>query len=165
LGEQVRTWILDGDHGQLSAEVETLLMFAARAQHLSDVIRPALAAGRWVVCDRFSDATVAYQGGGRGARPSLLNSLRREIQQGLEPNLTLLLDAPLDVGVQRIATRQLDHFEREQRPFFERVRQAYLELAAEESSRIKLVDAARPLPVVQRQISALLEDLLAEARS
>ena len=88
----------NGDHGSLSPEIEALLMFAARARHLDEVIRPALAAGRWVVCDRFTDATFAYQGGGRGASRALLEALETEIQKGLEPDLTLLLDAPLDVG-------------------------------------------------------------------
>jgi dTMP kinase len=154
LGERVREWILNGDHGKLSAEIETLLMFAARARHLDEVIRPALAAGRWVVCDRFTDATVAYQGGGRGASRALLDALQAEIQKGLEPDLTLLLDAPLEVGAGRIGDRKPDHFEREQRPFFERVRAAYLALAAQHPERIKIVDAALPLPQVQSQIEA-----------
>ncbi|MEO8465246.1 MAG: dTMP kinase [Gammaproteobacteria bacterium] len=161
LGERIRSWILEGDHGRLSAEVEALLMFAARAQHLEQVIRPALAAGRWVVCDRFTDATFAYQGGGRGANPALLRNLRAEIQQGLEPDLTLLLDAPLDVGSGRIAERVPDHFEREQRPFFERVRNAYLQLAAENSARIKIVNASQPLSAVQTQIAVQLDALAA----
>jgi dTMP kinase len=152
LGERVREWILNGDHGKLSPEIEALLMFAARARHLDEVIRPALAAGRWVVCDRFTDATVAYQGGGRGASRSLLDALRAEIQKGLEPDLTLLLDAPLEVGASRINDRTPDHFEREQRPFFERVRAAYLSLAEQYPERIKVIDAAVPLPRVQRQI-------------
>jgi dTMP kinase len=153
-GEQVREWILNGEHGRLSAEIEVLLMFAARARHLEEVIRPALATGRWVICDRFTDASFAYQGGGRGASRTLLESLRHEIQRGLEPDLTLLLDAPLDVGASRIGNRKLDHFEREQRPFFERVRAAYLALAAEQPGRIKIIDAAQPLERVQRDIAA-----------
>jgi dTMP kinase len=152
LGERVRDWILNGDHGTLSPETEALLMFAARARHLDEIIRPALAAGRWVVCDRFTDATIAYQGGGRGASRSLLDALKAEIQKGLEPDLTLLLDAPLDVGASRIGDREPDHFEREQRPFFERVRAAYLLLAEQHPERIKVIDAALPLPRVQRQI-------------
>jgi dTMP kinase len=152
LGERVRDWILNGDHGTLSPETEALLMFAARARHLDEIIRPALAAGRWVVCDRFTDATIAYQGGGRGASRSLLDALRAEIQKGLEPDLTLLLDAPLDVGASRISDRKPDHFEREQRPFFERVRAAYLSLAEQHPERIKVIDAAVPLPRVQLQI-------------
>ena len=159
-GERVREWILNGDHGQLSAEIEALLMFAARARHLEEVIRPALAAGRWVVCDRFTDATFAYQGGGRGASHTLLDALRQEIHQGLEPDLTLLLDAPLDVGTNRISSRTPDHFEREQRPFFERVRAAYLTLAAKQSTRIKIIDAARSLDRVQQQIEAEVQALV-----
>ena len=160
LGERVREWILNGDHGKLSAEIEALLMFAARARHLDEVIRPALAAGRWVVCDRFTDATIAYQGGGRGASRGLLDALRAEIQKGLEPDLTLLLDAPLEVGASRIGDRKPDHFEREQRPFFERVRAAYLALAAQYPERIKIVDAAMPLPQVQSQIETQVAALV-----
>lgn len=159
-GEQVREWILNGNHGRLSAEIEVLLMFAARARHLEEVIRPALAAGRWVICDRFTDASYAYQGGGRGANRTLIDALENEIQQGLEPDLTLLLDAPLDVGASRISNRTLDHFEREQRPFFERVRAAYLELAAEQPARIKTIDAAQPLERVQHDIAAQVASLI-----
>ena len=152
LGERIREWVLHGGHDGLSAEVEVLLMFAARARHLDAVIGPALAAGRCVVCDRFTDATFAYQGAGRGTSRALLETLRTHVQKGLEPDLTLLLDAPLDVGASRIGSREPDHFEREQRPFFERVRAGYLTLAAENPQRIKIVDAALPLPQVQRQI-------------
>jgi dTMP kinase len=164
-GELVRSWILTGDHDKLSADVETLLMFAARAQHLDDVIRPALAAGKCVVCDRFTDATFAYQGGGRGVSPTLLDSLRAEIQRGLEPDLTLLLDAPLEVGESRIAARIPDHFEREQRSFFERVHDAYSALAGRFPERIKTIDAAQPLATVQAQIAAALGALIAKVRS
>lgn len=153
LGERIREWILTGEHGKLSAEVETLLMFAARARHLDEVIRPALERGRWIVCDRFTDATFAYQGGGRGVSRTLLDALKNEIEKGTEPDLTLLLDAPLDVGASRISSRTLDHFEREQRPFFERVRAAYLQLAERNPSRIKIIDASAPLADVQRQIA------------
>jgi dTMP kinase len=154
---------LNGDHGTLSAEIEALLMFAARARHLDEVIRPALAARRWVVCDRFTDATIAYQGGGRGASRTLLDALKKEIQKGLEPDLTLLLDAPLDVGASRIGDRKPDHFEREQRPFFERVRAAYLALAEQYPERIKIIDASLPLAqvqlAIQEQVAALVERL------
>jgi len=159
-GERVREWILEGDHGQLSAEIEALLMFAARARHLEQVIGPALAAGRWVVCDRFTDATFAYQGGGRGASKTLLESLQAEVQRGLGPDLTLLLDAPLDVGRSRISSRKPDHFEREQRPFFERVRGTYLALAREQPQRIKIIDAAQPLENVQQQIGTHVRALI-----
>jgi dTMP kinase len=160
LGERVREWILHGSHGSLSPEVEALLMFAARARHLDEVIRPALAAGHCVVCDRFTDATFAYQGGGRGASRALLEALRIQVQKGLEPDLTLLLDAPLDVGAARIGSRAHDHFEREQRPFFERVRAEYLSLAAQHPERVKLIDAAAPLADVQRQIEAQVTALV-----
>jgi dTMP kinase len=165
LGERVREWILHGDHGGLSPEIEALLMFAARARHLDEVIRPALTAGRWVVCDRFTDATFAYQGGGRGASRALLEGLETQIQKGLEPDLTLLLDAPLDIGTSRIGARTPDHFEREQRPFFERVRATYLSLAAQHPERIKIVDAAQPLPQVQRQIEIEVRALVSRLGS
>jgi dTMP kinase len=165
LGEKVRHWILDGDHGELSAEVETLLMFAARAHHLSRVIEPALAAGRWVLCDRFTDATFAYQGGGRGGDLRLLEALESGVQRGLTPDLTLLLDAPLETGRARIQARTPDHFERERAPFFERVRAAYLARAAHDPARIKIVNAALPLADVQTQIEAELAKLVTEQRS
>ena len=114
LGEQVRHWILDGDHGRLGAEVEALLMFAARADHLDRLIRPELESGAWIVCDRFTDATLAYQGGGRGADMDFLRAISAGVQRGLVPDLTLLLDAPIAVGMSRIANRRHDHFEREE---------------------------------------------------
>lgn len=164
LGERVREWILHGSHGSLSPEVESLLMFAARARHLDEVIRPALAAGHCVICDRFTDATFAYQGGGRGASRALLDALRAEVQRGLEPDLTLLLDAPLEVGATRMGSRSKDHFEREQRPFFERVRAEYLALAAQHPARVKVIDAALPLPQVQSQIEAEVKALVERRR-
>jgi len=160
LGETIRRWILEGDHGALSAEVEALLMFAARAEHLDEVIRPALAAGRWVVCDRFSDATFAYQGGGRGADTRLLEALETGVQRGLTPDLTLLLDAPPDVGRQRIAARVPDHFERERAPFFERVRRSYLDRAQRDPQRVKIIDAAAALERVQRDMIRELDRLI-----
>ncbi|HVS24744.1 MAG TPA: dTMP kinase [Gammaproteobacteria bacterium] len=160
LGETIRRWVLDGDHGALSAEVEVLLMFAARAQHLDAVIRPALAARKWVVCDRFTDATFAYQGGGRGADARLLEALETGVQRGLEPDLTLLLDARPEVGRRRIAARAPDHFERERAPFFERVRSAYLDRARRDPKRVKVIDAGAALDSVQRDIIGALDELL-----
>ncbi len=157
LGERIREWILQGDHATLSAETETLLMFASRAYHLDEVIRPALMAGKWVVCDRFSDATAAYQGGGHGASPSWIASLRGAVHGNLEPDLTLLLDAPVEVGMDRIRGRDPDHFEREDKGFFARVRETYLHLAKTSPDRIILVDATRILPEVRRQIVAHVE--------
>ena len=156
LGEKIREWVLEGDHRALSAETEALLMFAARAHHLDDVIRPALAEGRWVVCDRFTDATIAYQGGGRRADRGWLDALKAGVQRGLEPDLTLLLDAPVEVGLARISDRDPDHFEREDRAFFERVRAAYLELATAHPARIKVIDASQPVAGVEAQVRSVL---------
>lgn len=157
LGETIRSWILDGDHGRLSAEVEALLMFAARAQHLEQLIRPELERGSWVVCDRFTDATLAYQGGGRGADEAFLGALAQGVQRGLEPDLTLLLDAPVEIGMARIANRAHDHFEREQAAFFERVRQRYLALAAACPERIRIIDASASPEAVAAAIRQELE--------
>jgi dTMP kinase len=165
LGERVRHWILNEEHGALPAEVETLLMFAARSLHLEQVIRPALASGRWVVCDRFTDATVAYQGGGRGADRRLIATLEDAVQRGLTPDLTLLLDAQPQVSFDRITTRTPDHFEKEDRAFFERVRRSYLELAAEHPSRFRIVDAARSLPAVQADIARHVEGFVKTFRA
>lgn len=160
LGEQIRQWVLMGDHAGLPAEVETLLMFAARAQHLNEVIRPALADDAWVLCDRFTDATFAYQGGGRGAAIDLLEQLKRAIQRDLEPDLTLLFDAPVEVGFERIANRAHDHFEREDHSFFDKVRTTYLELAERYPERIKRIDATQSLETVQQELSGHLSELL-----
>ena len=146
LGESVRDWILNGDHGQLSAEIEALLMFAARARHLDEVIRPALAAGRWVVCDRFTDATFAYQGGGRGASRTLARGAAdARSRKGSSPTSRCSSMRRSTSVPAASRERTPDHFEREQRPFFERVRASYLSLAAEHPERIKLIDAALPL--------------------
>lgn len=156
LGERVREWILGGDHGALAPQVETLLMFAARADHLERVIRPALARGEWVLCDRFSDATAAYQGGGRGISAATIDWLRQAVHGDLEPDLTLLLDAPLEVARARIEHRKADHFERENTQFFERVRSRYLELAREDPGRVRLLDASANQHEVQAQIEQIV---------
>lgn len=161
LGESVRSWILHGEHEPLSAETESLLMFAARRHHVEHVIGPALADGRWVLCDRFTDATFAYQGGGRGAPRELLERLADTVPEGLTPDLTVLLDAPVEVGLARIGGRELDHFEREQADFFERVRAAYLARQAADPGRIRLVDATRDLDAVRADVAALVSDFVA----
>jgi len=162
-GERLRDLVLHGHHAEpLRGETEALLMFAARAQHLSLVIEPALDRGEWVVCDRFTDATFAYQGGGRGVDAAFLECLRDGVQRGLEPDLTLLLDAPVEVGRARIAERAHDHFEREQQNFFERVRRAYLRLAERHPARIKIIDATQPREAVAREIDAVLGRFVAE---
>jgi dTMP kinase len=160
LGEKIRDWLLDVDSGTVSVQVEILLMFAARAHHLEQVIRPALAAGRWVICDRFSDATVAYQGGGRGADLRFVDQIRRAVHGDLEPDLTLLFDAPVEVGLARISDRETDRFERESHAFFERVRRAYLDLADRFPNRIKLIDATQSAAQVTASVERELAQLV-----
>ena len=156
LGETIRSWVLDGNHGELSAEVEALLMSAARAEHVAKVILPRLERGVWVVCDRFADATLAYQGGGRGADRRFLQALADGAQRGLTPDLTLLLDAPVEVGMARIANRPHDHFEREESAFFERVRRTYLDIAGREPDRVRIIDASAPPAGVNAAIASEL---------
>jgi dTMP kinase len=157
LGETIRSWVLDGNHGRLSAEVEALLMCAARVEHVDKVILPHLERGDWVVCDRFADATMAYQGGGRGADPRFLLALADGTQRGLHPDLTLLLDAPIAVGMARIANRPHDHFEREEAAFFERVRRTYLDIAARVPDRVRIIDASAPPGSVRAAIERELD--------
>ncbi len=163
LGERIRELLLGEQTAPLSADAETLLMFAARAQHLDEVIRPALLRGEWVICDRFTDATRAYQGAGRGVNDQLLDCLIRTVQRGLQPDLTLLLDAPAELGLARIGHRPMDRFEQEGVAFLERVRQAYLRLAALEPDRIRCIDAARPPEQIQHDITVCLDNLLTDA--
>ncbi|MHB0776917.1 dTMP kinase [Halomonas sp. WWR20] len=161
--EAIRQLLLDpAPEEPLAPDAELLLMFAARAQHLESRIRPALAQGTWVVCDRFTDATFAYQGGGRGIDPQRIAILESLVQQGLQPDLTLLLDMPADVSHERVDARlagqggQRDRFERERGAFFQAVREAYLARAREASQRFALIDASRELSDVQAQIAACL---------
>ncbi|HEY8554302.1 MAG TPA: dTMP kinase [Burkholderiales bacterium] len=157
LGERLREVLLHGQ-GDMSPDAEALLMFAARAEHLARVIRPALAAGRSVLCDRFTDATYAYQGGGRGIPAERLAVLEQWVQGGLRPDLTLLLDLPVETGLARVRGRGLfDRFEREQIDFLERVRATYLRRAAAEPGRVRVIDASRPEEEVTRAIIAVLE--------
>ncbi|MFL6650256.1 MAG: dTMP kinase, partial [Sulfurifustaceae bacterium] len=135
--------------------------FAARAEHLQRVIRPALAAGKTVLCDRFTDATYAYQGGGRGVPVERIAEIEAWVQQGLRPDITLLLDVPVNVGLDRAQKRGApDRFEREQRAFFERVRAAYLAAHAREPRRIRRIDASRPASDVTEAIIAALKDVV-----
>lgn len=161
LGERIREWILSSRAGSLSATTETLLMYSARAHHIERVIQPALNAGKWVVCDRFVDATLAYQGAGRQADPKLLQHLAKAVLADLQPELTLLLDAPLDIGFGRIRNRDKDHFEQEDRDFFERVRAEYHAIAAREPDRVEVVDAAQTPEDVQLSIRGILDRFLA----
>lgn len=141
--------------------LETLLMFAARADHVARVIRPALAAGTIVVCDRFTDATTAYQGGGKGVSGELIKRLAEAAHPGLWPDRTLVFDCPYEVACLRLAKagRTLDRFEREDRAFFDRVRHAYLAIAKEEPKRVRVIDASADAAAVREQIKSALQGL------
>jgi dTMP kinase len=156
--EAIREFILQRSHEDLSDLAELMLMFAARAEHLTGLIRPALARGATVICDRFSDASFAYQGGGRGLPMASIATLRDLVQNDLRPDLTILLDAPLEVSAARMAARDYqDRFEQEKLEFFGRVKQAYLDIARQEPARVKIVDADQPLEQVQKTIKQLLQ--------
>lgn len=161
LGESVREMLLDARQTAMCDDMELLLMFAARAQHLAEVILPALEAGQWVLCDRFTDATYAYQGGGRGVPMERIQVLEDWVQGELRPDHTLLLDMPVAEGLQRAGTRsEPDRFEQEQHAFFERVRETYLARANAEPGRIHVIDASPALDVVQRHIADVLQQML-----
>ena len=161
LAERIRELLLAPSDEAMCADTELLLVFAARAQHLAEVIRPALARGAVVLCDRFTDATYAYQGGGRGLSQERIASLETFVQGSLRPDLTLIFDLPIEVGMARASARgRLDRFEQEGRTFFDAVRSTYLKRAEAEPARYRLVDAAQSLENVQLQLDALLPELL-----
>jgi dTMP kinase len=162
LAESVRNVVLTAGDEPLPPMAELLLMFAARAVHLANLVEPNLRAGRWVICDRFTDATYAYQGGGRGLQTDHIRELERMAQGALRPDLTILLDAPVEKALERARSRNAgsieDRFERERNEFFERVRQAYLARAAAEPGRIAVLDATLPADAVTARILALFEE-------
>lgn len=161
LAEELRNLLLAPRDENVCNTAELLLMFAARAQHLSQKIRPALARGAWVLCDRFTDATFAYQGGGRGLDIEPIRTLERLVQQGLSPDITLLLDLPVEIGMARATARSApDRFEQEKLQFFSRVREAYHQRAEAEPERFRIIDAAPALPAVQQQIADVLQDFM-----
>lgn len=165
-GEKIREILLDRGNFDILDETELLLMFAARAQHLNELIRPTLATDTWVLCDRFTDATYAYQGGGRGINSERIAELERWVQQGLKPDLTLLLDLPVEVGLERAGQRSTpDRFESENIAFMERMRSSYLEIARREPERVKIIDSSQILENVLSQIDFVLNDILSEAES
>lgn len=159
LAETIRDVLLSVRDEPVADLTELLLVFAARAQHLDRVIEPALARGDWVLCDRFTDATYAYQGGGRGLDGQIIANLESLVQRGLQPDLTLYLDLPPAAAAERLGERQRDRFELERQAFFDRVRHAYLERAA--APRFRVIDAAAPLADVQADIAAVLDEFLA----
>lgn len=165
LAERIRELLLTPSDELMHSDTELLLVFAARAQHLAEVIRPALQRGAVVLCDRFTDATYAYQGGGRGLSEARIAELERFVQGDLRPNLTLVFDLPVEVGLARAAARgRLDRFEQEGQDFFEAVRQAYLQRAQKAPERYRVLDAAQTLEQVQRDIDAVLPLILERCR-
>lgn len=161
LGEKLREILLDIDT-EATLDTETLLMFASRQELISTVIRPQLAAGHWVVSDRFTDATFAYQGGGRGVPAERIAVLEHWVQQGLQPDLTILLDVPLEVARERMSgTRLPDRFEQEREDFHQRVRQMYLARAQANPQRFLVLDANQPLEALQQRIATALAALKA----
>jgi len=160
-GEAIREILLHGKEMRIDAMTELLLMFAARTRHLQEVVAPALAAGQMVLCDRFTDASYAYQGGGRGIAQADIHILEKLVQQDLKPDLTLLFDASVQTGLSRAKKRsEADRFESETIAFFERVRQTYLERSRNEPDRIKIIDAEQTLPAVEQEIIRLMESFL-----
>lgn len=159
LGEKIRELLLNTADGYLGDKAELLLVFAARAQHLEEVIQPAIEQGQWVLCDRFTDATYAYQGGGRGLSVDDIAQLEQNVQGNLRPDMTILLDVPVEIGVSRAEQRsEPDRFEQQQLSFKKRVRDCYLARAKSEPNRIKLVDASQSLEVVQKKILSLMSE-------
>jgi dTMP kinase len=163
LGEDIRDLLLQLREEPVNPTAELLLIFAARAQHISELIEPSLAAGKWVLSDRFTDATYAYQCGGRGVDQQVVKQLEALVQGALRPDLTLLLDAPVSVGMRRAHNRgELDRFEQETLVFFERVRSAYLQQAEIHSDRYRVIDASQPLVTVQQALATVGAELLSE---
>ena len=157
LAEAIRGLLLDPAYTGMDSTCELQLMFAARAEHLAKVVWPALKQGQWVLCDRFTDATYAYQGGGRGIDSDVIARLEELVQGDFRPDLTLLLDVPVEIGLARAGKRgALDRFEQEKVDFFQRVRNAYLEMAQRSPDRYRVIDASLPLNEVQNQIAATL---------
>jgi dTMP kinase len=161
LAESIRQLLVQVQDETVGNLTELLLMFAARAQHIEQVIEPALAVGKWVLCDRFTDATYAYQCGGRGMSRQIVSQLEQLVQGELRPDYTLLLDAPIDTGMERARERgELDRFEKENQDFFARVRATYLDMAQQSSGRFHVIDASLPLGEVQKCVDEICLELL-----
>ena len=158
LGEKLRELVL---HEPMDAVTETLLVFTARDDHLKKRILPALDAGTWVVCDRFTDATVAYQGGGKGVAPGLIEAMRKIVHPDLQPDCTLIFDCAFEVSQERMqrSGRALDRFEREGRAFFERVRAAYLAVAKADPGRVRVIDSTHSLDAIRTELRGILAGL------
>ena len=162
LGESIRELLLNSGAGHIGDSAELLLMFAARAQHIGDIIEPALARGDWVLCDRFTDATYAYQGGGRGMSMQRIAQLEQTVQGDLRPDLTILLDLPVELGESRAGQRSKpDRFEQQKLQFKQNVRNCYLARASAEPNRIKVIDASQSINAVSQAISSTIERFVA----
>ena len=161
LGEKLRSVLLDAKEQSMCDDTELLLMFAARAQHLQEVILPALESGKWVLCDRFTDSTYAYQGGGRGIKNSRIAELEQWVQGDRRPDMTLILDLPIDIGLERAGKRSTpDRFELEKHDFFNKVRDAFLARAAANPERYAVIDASPAIEEVQQSIQIVLEKMV-----
>jgi dTMP kinase len=156
LGEKLRAVLLSE---AMTVDTEALLMFAARREHIAQVIAPALAQGRWVISDRFTDATYAYQGSGGGMAKDRIAALERWVHEGLMPDLTLVFDVPVDVALARLPKARKDRFESEDKAYFERVRAGYLERAAADPHRVRVVDGGRPLADVKKNVEDIISKL------
>ena len=161
VGEKLRGVLLDAKEQSMCDDTELLLMFAARAQHLQEVILPALDAGKWVLCDRFTDSTYAYQGGGRGIDEARIAQLEQWVQGDRRPDMTLILDLPIDVGLERAGKRsEPDRFELEKHDFFNKVRDAFLTRAEANPQRYTVIDASPAIEEVQQSIQTVLEKMV-----
>lgn len=161
LAESIREVLLAPSEETMADDTELLLVFAARAQHLAEKIRPALARGEWVLCDRFVDATWAYQGAGRGLDRQAIGSLEQWVVANSQPDMTILFDIPVEVGMARAGKRAaLDRIEQEDKAFFERIRECYLQRANQQPGRFRVLDASQPLEAVRHQIAPLIEEML-----
>ena len=161
IAEKIRMVLLSQYHEKMSSDTELLLMFASRAQHLASVIKPALETGQWVLCDRFTDASYAYQGGGRGINVERIAQLENWVQGDLRPDVTLLMDVPVEVGMSRVQSRGAkDRFEEERLEFFNRIRQTYLMLAKQNPHRYVVIDSSGTLEQVTQQLENFVKQII-----
>mgnify|MGYP003331254625 CR=1 FL=1 len=160
IGEMIRNWILYGEHDQLDLTTEASLMFAARAYHVDHIIRPSIENGIWVVSDRFTDATYAYQGYAKGLNIEVIETLEKTIINDFKPHMTFLLDSEIDLSRERMKDRTLDYFEREDDSFYHKIRKGYLKLANANKERIKIINASQSIENVNAEINSYLETLI-----
>ena len=159
VGEELRSVLLKNESINISGQTELLLMFASRMQHINDVIKPALKLNKWVICDRFTDASYAYQGYGRQLNLSFISSLENLVHPDLQPDLTLILDVPVNIAMGRVYNRgNLDRFEQEDVAFFKRVRAGYKEIAKNNIDRCREIDASKDLAEVQAEVMQIIRD-------